>query len=165
MIKKKICMLGAFAVGKTSLVQRYISGIFSEKYFTTIGVKIDKKSIMRDGDEVELLLWDIYGEDKFQSVESSYFRGASGYLLVLDGTRKDTLDTAIMLRKRIESTVSNIPYIVVLNKSDVKSEWEFDKEEVNQLFDNNITLIESSAKTGQNVEQIFQILTEKIMED
>ena len=158
-------MLGAFAVGKTSLVQRYISGIFSEKYFTTIGVKIDKKSIMRDGDEVELLLWDIYGEDKFQSVESSYFRGASGYLLVLDGTRKDTLDTAIMLRKRIESTVSNIPYIVVLNKSDVKSEWEFDKEEVNQLFDNNITLIESSAKTGQNVEQIFQILTEKIMED
>jgi small GTP-binding protein len=86
MTQKKICMLGSFSVGKTSLVARYVSSVFSDKYLTTVGVKIDKKTVAVDGADVTLLLWDIYGEDDFQKLRMSYLRGASGYLLVVDGT-------------------------------------------------------------------------------
>lgn len=79
MIKKKVCMLGAFAVGKTSLVERFVKSIFSEKYVTTVGVKIDKKSMQFDNEQIELLLWDIHGEDEFQKVRPSYLRSNSRY--------------------------------------------------------------------------------------
>src|SRR4029453_5402347 len=99
MIQKKVCMLGATGVGKTSLVSRFVTSVFSEKYLTTVGVKGDKKTLSGDGGDVTLLLWDIYGQDEFQTVRSSYLRGASGYLLVADGTRQLTLDTARDLQK------------------------------------------------------------------
>jgi len=76
MIKKKICMLGVFAVGKTSLVQRFVKSMFSEKYLTTVGVKIDKKTIEVKGKIVELMLWDLQGEDEFQKLNATYLRGA-----------------------------------------------------------------------------------------
>ena len=85
MIQKKICMLGAFAVGKTSLVAQYVSSLFSEKYLSTVGVKIDKKQLTVDGRDVTLMLWDIYGQDDYQTVQPSQLRGMSGYLLVVDG--------------------------------------------------------------------------------
>ena len=98
MIQKKVCMLGATGVGKTSLVSKYVTSLFSDTYMTTIGVKVDKKVVAVDGKDVTLLLWDIYGEDEFQTVRPSYLRGASGYLLVADGTRQLTLDTARQLQ-------------------------------------------------------------------
>lgn len=96
MIQKKIVMLGSFAVGKTSLVARYVRSIFSEKYLTTIGVKVDKKEVaLGDGlPTVLLLLWDIYGDDEFQAIRPSLLRGASGYFLVADGTRPSSLERA-----------------------------------------------------------------------
>ena len=87
MLQKKICMLGGFGVGKTSLVSRFVSSMFSDKYLTTVGVKVDKKTVPIDSGEMTLMLWDIYGQDEFQTVRDSYLRGASGYLLVADGTR------------------------------------------------------------------------------
>ena len=81
MLEKKICMLGTLAVGKTSLVRRFIEGIYSESYQTSIGVKVDKKSVREAGQEVKLVLWDIFGEDRFQKVQASYWRGMFGYLL------------------------------------------------------------------------------------
>ena len=102
MIQKKICMLGGFAVGKTSLVARYVTSMFSEKYLTTVGVKIDKKQVAVDGRDVTLMLWDIYGQDDFQDVQTSQLRGMSGYLLVVDGTRRATLETARETASRTE---------------------------------------------------------------
>ena len=93
MIQKKVCMLGASAVGKTSLVGRFVQGIFSDKYLTTVGVKIDKKKVSLDSGEMTLMLWDIYGQDEFQTIRDTYLRGATGYLLVADGTRYSTLDS------------------------------------------------------------------------
>ena len=98
MIEKKICMLGSFAVGKTSLVTRFVTSIFSDRYLTTIGVKIDKKIVSLAGRDITLIVWDIHGDDEFQRIRTSYLRGASGYLLVVDGTRRDTLATAMGLR-------------------------------------------------------------------
>ena len=99
MMQKKVCMLGGFAVGKTSLVRRFVSNVFSDHYHTTIGVTVEKKSVIVDDRDVMLVLWDLYGEDEFQRVRDSYLRGSAGYILVMDGTRKATLDTALALQQ------------------------------------------------------------------
>ena len=96
MIQKKVCMLGGFAVGKTSLVARFVSSLFSEKYLSTVGVKVDKKAVHVDGRDVTLMIWDIYGQDEFQTVQHSQLRGMAGYLLVIDGTRRGTDRTQVI---------------------------------------------------------------------
>lgn len=156
-------MLGAFAVGKTSLVQRYVKSIFSEKYLTTVGVKIDKKAVEINGKQIEMLLWDIYGEDEFQNVNTNYLRGASGYFLVIDGTRKNTLTTAFDLKDRVEKTIGTIPFILVFNKCDIEQEWEIEEKTINDLQKEGFTVIRTSAKTGQGVEEAFRILAEKMI--
>jgi len=94
MIQKKVCMIGTSGVGKTSLVVKFVHSIFSEKYLTTVGVKIDKKTVAVDGNEIMLMIWDLAGDDDYQRLQTSYLRGTSGYLLVADGTRLITLDRA-----------------------------------------------------------------------
>lgn len=132
MIQKKVRMLGAFGVGKTSLVSRFVHSIFSDKYLTTIGVKIDKKrvSLLRGG--MDLILWDIYGEDDFQKVRMSYLQGASAYLLVADGTRPETLDVARSLQKAAETEIGKVPFLLALNKADLAGPWRVDREALEQ---------------------------------
>ena len=110
MIQKKICMLGSFGVGKTSLVSRFVYSLFSEQYLSTIGVKIDRKSVVVDDAEVNLLLWDLHGDDEFQRVRASYLRGMSGYLLVADGTRAESLHVALDLQQLAKDTVGDVPF-------------------------------------------------------
>ena len=155
MLQKKICMLGGFGVGKTSLVSRFVSSIFSDKYFTTVGVKIDKKSITVDGDEMTLVVWDIYGQDEFQTVRDSYLRGASGYLLVADGTRYATLETAATLQRQAEAAVGRVPFLLLLNKSDLDREWQVDERALVKLVDRGWTVMKTSAKSGAGVEEAF----------
>lgn len=164
MLQKKICMVGAFATGKTSLVAQFIHSIFSEKYHTTIGVKISKKIVTIEKKDLNLILWDLHGEDEFQKVRMSYLRGSSGYLLVVDGTRHDTLEKAFDLQKRVEETIGRVPFILVLNKSDLTDEWEIETVEVEELLQSHWNVIQTSAKTGMGVEDIFQTLTKKILE-
>ncbi len=164
MIKKKICMLGAFATGKTSLVQRFVRSIFSEKYHTTVGVKIDKKTLMVGDNEIVLILWDLHGKDEFQDIRMSYLRGASGVIYVVDGTRKSTLDVFLNLRKRTRDAVGEVPYILALNKWDLQKEWEIALNTIEDLKNEGISLIETSAKTGQSVEDVFQTLARLMVE-
>lgn len=154
MIQKKICMLGGFAVGKTSLVSRFVSSMFSDTYLTTVGVKIDKKSVAARGNEVDLIIWDIYGEDEFQKLRTSYLRGASGYLLVADVTRRATLDTAQALHALVEQTIGSIPFTLVLNKTDLLDRWDLDDTIVEQLK-KRWRVIQTSAKTGDHVDEAF----------
>ncbi len=165
MIKKKICMLGAFAVGKTSLVQRYVHSLFSDTYHTTVGVKIDKKPVNKNGTPVDLILWDIYGEDEFQAVRSSYLRGASGCLLVVDGTRGYTLDTAHDLLKRTQETVGNIPVVFVFNKSDLMDSWEIEPIQLDALEKQGMVIVRTSAKEASGVEKAFTTLVEMMLEE
>ena len=122
-LQKKICMLGGFSVGKTSLVRRYVASIFSETYLTTVGVKIDKKTVERSGRTVNLILWDLAGEDDIASLRMSYLRGAAGYVLVADGTRPATLDVALSLRERVETEYGSLPFVLLLNKHDLIEQW------------------------------------------
>jgi len=154
-IQKKICMLGGFGVGKTSLVSRFVHSLFSDKYLTTLGVKIEKKSIELGDQRVDLMVWDIHGEDDFQKVNLSYVRGASGYLLVVDGTRRQTLDTALALRESVERTIGAVPFLMLLNKADLLKDWNLDTEALSRL---DCPGIWTSAKTGAGVESAFERL-------
>ncbi len=158
-------MIGAFAVGKTSLVARFVKSIFSEKYLTTVGVKIDKKSLKVGGQEMTLLLWDLAGEDEFLQLRTTYLRGSAGYFLVADGTRRATLDKAIELQQRAENEIGNVPFILLVNKADLKSEWEIQDSEIAALTDKGWVVFETSAQTGANVEEVFQLIGEKMISD
>jgi small GTP-binding protein len=158
MLQNKICMLGGFGVGKTSLVSRFVSSIFSDTYLTTVGVKIDKKKVALDSGEMTLMLWDIYGQDEFQTVRDSYLRGATGYLLVADGTRYSTLDTAVALQKRAESVIGRVPFLLLLNKRDLEREWQVDEQTLVTLAERGWRVVKTSAKTGEGVEDAFTTL-------
>jgi small GTP-binding protein len=151
-IQKKICMLGGFGVGKTSLVSRFVHSIFSDKYLTTVGVKIDKKSVDLGHERVDMVVWDIHGEDDFQKVRMSYLRGASGYLLVVDGTRRTSLDVALELHQKAQETVGRVPVILAINKADLASAWEIEPDTLKDL---NVPVVRTSAKTGAEVEETF----------
>ena len=163
MLQKKICMLGSFAVGKTSLVRRFVESIYSDVYQTTVGVKIDKKNVQVGGKEVSLVLWDIYGEDDYQKMRWTYLRGASGYLLVADGTRKATLEKAFNLEQKVREEVGAIPFVLVINKSDLIRDWELDSALESQIAAQQWSILRSSAKTGEGVEESFSLLTQKML--
>jgi small GTP-binding protein len=163
MVKKKICMLGAFNVGKTSLVKRYVHSIFEEKYQVTIGVKVDKKTVEIGDQTIEFLLWDIAGEDDRFTVPLSYLRGASAYLLVVDGTRKATFDHALDLQRRTEEAIGKVPFIIVLNKADLTDSWEIEQLALDELDNIKWTYIKTSAKLGDNVNEVFYRLGQEII--
>ena len=163
MIQKKICMLGGFAVGKTSLVSRFVSSIFSDKYLTTVGVKIDKKPVSVDGRDVTLMLWDIYGQDDFQTVQPSQLRGMAGYLLIVDGTRRATLDVARQLQAKATQAAGPVPFLLLLNKCDLAAEWEIDEAAFFKLAEEGWRVVKTSAKTGEGVEDAFLALARAML--
>jgi len=158
MLQKKICMLGSFAVGKTSLVRRFVESIFDEKYHTTIGVKVDKKVVRVGGQDVTLVLWDIHGEDGFQKLRMEYLRGMSGYLLVVDPVRRQTFEDALSLQARVTESMGSIPWVLVLNKSDLIDDWNVDLDRIKGLQDRGQDVLRTSAKTGDGVEEAFSHL-------
>jgi small GTP-binding protein len=160
MLQKKICLLGAFGVGKTSLVRRYVDTIFSDAYLTTVGVKIDKKVMTLGTEPLALILWDIAGEDDMAAVRLSYLRGAAGYLLVVDGTRPETLETAASIKSRVDAEVGRIPFLALLNKADLVEDWALPPQRIETLQAAGWTFRRTSAKTGDSVEASFQDLAE-----
>lgn len=148
-------MLGSFAVGKTSLVQQFVNSIFSEKYHTTIGVKIDQKILNIDNKDINLLLWDIHGEDDYQKVKPTYFAGSAGCFIVIDGTRLATIDVGLGLITSFKKIAPNSPIIILINKSDLTDEWEISDDDINKLKSEGMEVLLTSAKTGKNVDEAF----------
>jgi small GTP-binding protein len=163
MIQKKICMLGGFAVGKTSMVSRFVSSMFSEKYLSTVGVKVDKKALSVNGQDVTIVLWDINGQDAFQTVQQSYLRGATGYLLVVDGTRLETFAIALELQRAARDVMGPVPFVLALNKADLASSWQVDEAALWKVAEAGWTIIRTSAKTGEGVEDAFRVLAKAMI--
>jgi small GTP-binding protein len=162
MMQKKICLLGAFGVGKTSLTRRFVDSIFSDAYLTTVGVKIDKKQLDVGATPVSLLIWDIAGEDEVSAVRTSYLRGAAGYLLVIDVTRGQTLEVARSIQARVAIEIGNIPFLCLLNKTDVP-DWDIADARIDALRDEGWSMLRTSAKTGAGVEDAFAALAQRVL--
>lgn len=163
MQKKKICLLGSYGVGKTSLVARFVHSMFADKYHTTVGVKIDKKVLSVDGEEVTLMLWDMAGEEDGAPVKLNQVRDASGYLLVADGTRSRTLETARSIQQRAAAEIGARPFLLLVNKADLRNSWEIADSVWQELQAEGWTILETSAKSGQHVEEAFAALTSQML--
>ena len=161
-LQKKICMLGGFSVGKTSLVKRFVASVFSETYLTTVGVKIDKKTVDLSDRIVNLILWDLAGEDDISSLRMSYLRGSAGYVLVADGTRPSTLEVALSLRQRVEADLGPLPFVLLLNKNDLREQWAISDAELEDFRRNGWWVEATSARTGEGVEDAFKALAVRV---
>jgi small GTP-binding protein len=165
MPKKKVCLLGTSGVGKTSLVSRFVHSMFSEKYHTTVGVKIDKKIVTVDGAHVTLMIWDLAGVDDFQPLKTSQLRDSSGCLLVADGTRSGTLDRALDIHLTFAEATGGRPFVLALNKMDLRTQWEVSDKRIDRLTSEGWHIQLTSAKTGDGVEDAFAALARLIMSD
>ena len=159
-------MLGDFGVGKTSLVARFVHSAFSEKYVTTVGVKIDTKQLeptQPDGPRVKLVLWDIAGKSALDSVKLSYLQGTSGVVLVADGTREATLRSALyLLMQARQETNPDLPAVLLVNKFDRLDDWEVTAAMLVELR-KSMPVFEASAMTGEGVEVGFKALAQALI--
>jgi len=155
--KWKIIMLGDFAVGKTSLVQRFVTNTFSEDYLTTIGVRVMKKEVALEGrPPVTLLVWDIAGSDSFSRVSPEYVRGASFGIIVGDATRRPTVEALKEHAELFRSVNPDAGRIIALNKADLLDEGGADPGKLGLADElENDTILFTSAKDGRNVDEMF----------
>ena len=172
-MKTKVCLVGEAAVGKTSLVRRYVLDQFEDKYITTLGAKVSKKELafdLPDKDvrvQMDMTIWDIMGEKGFRELlKDAYFYGANGILAVADLTRRKTLDELDDWVDGVMRVCGRVPTVIAVNKADLVNQAQFDEKQVDQFakaFDSQY--VYTSAKTGQNVEEGFRLLGEAILGD
>ncbi|MFN8061182.1 MAG: Rab family GTPase [Vicinamibacterales bacterium] len=162
MLLKKICMLGAYAVGKTSLVSRFVYRLYDERYHSTVGVRIDKAKVEAGGQSLELMLWDLEGDDELAPLRQSYLRGAAGYILVGDGTRPATFDAIETIQRNAREVLGDVPFVVAVNKCDLSSAWALEDAWLGRARARGWTCVETSAKTGVGVPELFVALAERL---
>lgn len=150
---KKIVIVGHFNVGKSSMIRRFVQNIFSDDYLVTIGVHILKKTITVGTENVVLVIWDIEGKEDIQNVRASYLLGTSGFIYVFDPTRIHTYQNLAEEQKFLKKNYPKTPVITVANKSDLIDISEFQRKiEIENMHVDYF----ASAKTGDNVETIFE---------
>ncbi len=166
-LKKKLCLLGDFAVGKTSLIRRFVCGIFEEKYVATIGTVITKKVLSpMDGYQVELMIWDIMGSHDFDRIPDNYIRGSDGAIIVSDLTRPETIAHIPLWIDHLRSLSPNVPMVLLGNKTDLMDETLLEKTSsrlsaLSDRYDSRHFL--TSAKTGDHVDTVFTYLGERLI--
>lgn len=161
-IQKKICLLGDFGVGKTSLVQRFVEGRFDDKYLSSVGVKISRKTLRRSYGEMNMLVWDLAGSNGFESSGASYMQGAAGALIVCDLTRRETLIAFENYARQVRTINPGIQLAFVCNKADLTLTRDISDIDLltvlSGLGEKNFFL--TSAKTGEQVEDAFSHLAD-----
>jgi small GTP-binding protein len=158
---KKIVLVGHFGVGKSSLIRRFVMNAFSDDYKVTIGVQILKKEITIQGKNLTFIIWDIEGKEELQQIRPSYLLGTSGFIYVIDPTRATTYSNLNDEIKYIKSNFAKAAIVSVANKSDLIDTKEFEEK----LSKNNLSVdFYSSAKTGENVNHIFEQLGINLLE-
>jgi len=169
--KAKVCLVGNPAVGKTSLVRRYVMNSFDDRYLTTVGTKVSKKPVRvvdpsaeLDAD-IDLMIWDIMGQPGFREMlKDAYFFDAKGVLAVADLTRKDTLEDLKNWIKAVEGVTGKVPIVVAINKADLTAEAGYSTAEAVQAAEVlGADVFLTSAKTGSNVEEAFRRLGARVV--
>lgn len=167
----KICLIGDAGVGKTSLIRKYVEDLFDDKYIVTLGTKVTVKEVnfkttdKNQGLKVVLMIWDILGQREFKRLQTSYYRGANGALVVADITRKETLVNTDDWILTMYNNVGKVPIILLLNKSDLSNQSSIAQEDIDRITKKHgISCLPTSAKTGENVEKAFQKLSRIMVE-
>ncbi|MEY8020807.1 Rab family GTPase [Muriicola sp. SD30] len=153
---KKVVILGHFGVGKTSLIRRFVSDQFSDKYKVTIGVHITKKVIeLSDEDSISMILWDLEGTDTLEQIRDAYLLGTHGVIFVFDISRPSTFQHLNRDLEIVAKKIPQRPLLVIGNKKDLMQE-----EEVKHILEQNDISYNylTSAKTGDSVEEAFHDL-------
>jgi len=159
-VSKKICLVGSFGVGKTSLISRFVHQTFSEKYLTTLGVKIDTKLVqLKTGDVCKLVIWDIAGKEDYSSTDKQYIKGSTGCIYVVDSTRQATAEVVLNLKQHIVESLGNIPSVCAVNKADLEAEWSLTDSIQRDLKNETNYLFKTSAMSGVQVDSAFLKLT------
>ncbi len=161
----KVIIIGEPGVGKTSLVKKFVSGRFTRDYRVSIGANLFVKDLILDSDiEVTIQIWDIAGQEKWEKMRHLYYKGAHGALIVGDITRENTFEQLKgFWSPDLKKFCGEIPKILLVNKNDLKP--IISNKEVENLaqYINVNTIIFTSAKNGQNVEEAFRKIAEEII--
>jgi small GTP-binding protein len=164
-VMKKICMLGDPAVGKTSLVGRFVFSMFDDKYIETIGAKVTKRTMAienvstKQRFRLKLMIWDIAGQRTLDFIKPTYYRDAEGAILVADCTRKETLGNVSRWCASIRDVCGDIPVVLLINKSDLADHAQYGTDEVGEVAEKLLApFFLTSAKSGANVENAFSAL-------
>jgi len=165
-VKKKIALLGDPAVGKTSLIRRYVVDRYDDKYISTLGTKVTKKTLnlSSNGEDTELtlIIWDVLGQREFRKIQDAAFEGAKGALIVFDVTRDDTFDGIEYWIEGIRRISGDIPLILLGNKIDLLDSFDASNAEALAEF-YHTRFFNTSAKTGLNVERAFLELGQSLI--
>ncbi len=171
-MKAKVCLVGEQAVGKTSLVRRFVLDAFDDSYIATMGAKVLKRDIEVSDETygnllVNLVIWDIMGNKSFRDLfKEAFFQGAQGLIAVCDVTRKATLTELESWIKAVSKVAGDIPVQILANKVDLVGDTEIAEDDIKEFSDRmGSTYVMTSAKTGENVEDSFDIVARKIIDE
>ncbi len=167
-VMKKMCVIGDAAVGKTSLIRRFVIDKFDDKYIVTIGTKTSKKIVKIKGKDtnvnLKLMIWDLLGQSQFFKIKEAAFKGADGAFIVLDLTKRETLQTFDNWLSSLYGVTPGIPVVVLANKCDL--DVQFGKVAIDELVAKyGFPYFITSAKTGENVDIAFSTLGKMLLGD
>lgn len=171
-LSKKVCLVGDFGVGKTSLIRRFVDRQFSDQYLSTVGVKISKKIVslpelkLSETDQFQLMVWDIEGRTDYKPIDISYLRGSSGVIIVADSTRLETVNSLNRHLSMFQTVNPNGPVAIAFNKADLIDAATLKKTMVLNNLSNELQVImtyATSAKTGENVDRMFFELSQSML--
>jgi small GTP-binding protein len=159
----KLCLLGDGAVGKTSLVRRFVHEAFDDKYLMSFGTKVSKKTVDVGETSVDIMIWDILGQKTYESLHAAYYRGAVGALAVCDYTRRETMDSMSSWVSSFREVVGDMPAVILANKSDLEKAFSLNDLRAHTRSEGS-DVLETSAKTGQNVDAAFELISKRMLE-
>ena len=162
----KLLILGDSSVGKTNFLYKYTENKFNEKYLASTAIDLQTKQIKINGKKIKLQIWDTAGQEKYKSLTKNFLLKAQGILILYDIANKTTFDNLkVWLSLVQEECITDIPIIIVGNKMDIEDQRVVDKEEANEFAkEQNIQYIETSSKTGENIERAINMIVEKVLQ-
>ena len=164
----KIIVCGAGAVGKTSIVRRFVENKFEFNYLLTVGMEPSNRKLEVDGYLVNLILFDVAGQERFQTLRDVFFRKANGALLVFDLTRAETLEDLYEWKEQIDGRLGKdrIPSVLIGNKADLNDKIQIDYESLEDTIIPHfkpVKYLETSAYLNQNVHEAFSIVAKEVL--